>query len=101
MPVRPCRAGAFGLAARRTAGDAARRSGAYRRSRTRGVRDRPRRARAAAVAGEPGGRLLYSRGYSSILGEWATTEEARDTHRSFHESLRFPRPAAPVRIAVQ
>ncbi|HLB84920.1 MAG TPA: M64 family metallopeptidase, partial [Steroidobacteraceae bacterium] len=50
---------------------------------------------------EPGGRLLYSRGYSSILGEWATTEEARDTHRSFHESLRFPRPAAPVRIAVQ
>ena len=50
---------------------------------------------------EPGGRLLYSRGYSSIFGEWATTDEARDSHRSFHESLRFPRPAAPVRVVVQ
>jgi hypothetical protein len=50
---------------------------------------------------EPGGRLLYSRGYSSILGEWVTTDEAREGHRSFHESLRFPRPSAPVRVAVQ
>ena len=39
---------------------------------------------------EPGGRLLYSRGYSSIYAEWATTAEARE-HRTFHESLRFPR----------
>jgi hypothetical protein len=50
---------------------------------------------------EPGGRLLYSRGYSTIFGEWTTTAEARDTHRSFHESLRFPRPAKPVRVVVQ
>jgi hypothetical protein len=50
---------------------------------------------------EPGGRLLYSRGYSSIFGEWVTTDEARGSHRSFHESLRFPRPPAPVRVVVQ
>ena len=50
---------------------------------------------------EPGGRLLYSRGYSSILGEWLTTDEARDSHRSFQESLRFPRPPGPVRVAIQ
>ena len=50
---------------------------------------------------EPGGRLLYSRGYSSIFGEWVTTAEAASTHRSFHESLRFPLPTAPVRVIVQ
>jgi hypothetical protein len=50
---------------------------------------------------EVGGRLLYARGYSSIFGEWITTDEARNAHRSFQESLRFPRPSAPVRVAVQ
>src|SRR5438309_9415516 len=32
-------------------------------------------------------RLLYSRGYSSIYGEWETTDEARALARSFHESV--------------
>jgi hypothetical protein len=50
---------------------------------------------------EPDGRLLYSRGYSSIFAEWLTTAEARDAHRSFQESLRFPRPDRPVRVTVQ
>src|SRR5215210_5080707 len=35
-------------------------------------------------------RLLYSRGFASIYGEWETTDEARAVHRTFHESLRFP-----------
>jgi len=47
------------------------------------------------------GRLLYSRGFASIYGEWATTEEARRVHRTFHESLRFPAPSAPVKIVVK
>src|SRR5512144_248718 len=34
--------------------------------------------------------LLYSRGFASIYGEWETTAEVRQTHRTFHESLRFP-----------
>ena len=44
--------------------------------------------------------VLYSRGFASVYGEWETTPEVRTTHRTFHESLRFPWPAAPVRVAV-
>ena len=47
------------------------------------------------------GRLLYSRGFASIFGEWVTTGEARETHRTFHESLRFPWPKQPVRIVLK
>jgi hypothetical protein len=50
---------------------------------------------------QPDGGLWYSRGYSSIFAEWLTTAEARDAHRSFHESLRFPRPERPVRVTMQ
>ena len=35
-------------------------------------------------------RVLYSRGFASIYGEWETTAESREVYRSFHESLRFP-----------
>ncbi len=44
------------------------------------------------------GEVLYSRGFSSIFGEWRTTPEARQQNRSFSESLRFPMPDKPVRI---
>ncbi len=47
------------------------------------------------------GELLYSRGFSSIYGEWVTTAEAGKVHRTFHESLRFPAPAVPVDLVVQ
>ena len=46
------------------------------------------------------GRLLYSRGYSTIFGEWQTTDEAKSLARSFQESLRFPMPSAPVDVRV-
>ncbi len=46
------------------------------------------------------GELLYSRGFASIYGEWETTGEARKMHRTFHESLRFPKPTAPVRVTL-
>ena len=36
--------------------------------------------------------IFYSRSFSSIYGEWETTKEATQMHRSFHESLRFPKP---------
>src|SRR3954465_5705423 len=35
-------------------------------------------------------RVLYSRGFSSIYGEWITTADAKTVIRTFHESLRFP-----------
>lgn len=53
------------------------------------------------VADRATGKLLYSRGFASIYGEWETTDEARGLSRTFSESLRFPRPEAPVRVTVQ
>jgi hypothetical protein len=47
------------------------------------------------------GELLYSRGFASIYGEWETTGEARRKYRTFHESLRFPRPAGPVAVTIK
>ena len=46
------------------------------------------------------GEVLYSRGFASIYGEWETTGEAREMHRTFHESLRFPRPEGPVEVVL-
>ncbi len=46
------------------------------------------------------GDLLYSRGFSTIFGEWRTTEEANKISRAFHESVRFPKPAKPVRVRI-
>jgi hypothetical protein len=43
-------------------------------------------------------RILYSRGFASIYGEWETTDEAKNATRTFQESLRFPEPACPVQI---
>jgi hypothetical protein len=46
-------------------------------------------------------RLMYSRGFSSIYGEWETTPEAKEIHRTFHESIRFPAPEAPVQVTLK
>jgi len=46
-------------------------------------------------------RLLYSRGFSSIYGEWETTGEAKKVWRTFHESLRFPWPKRPVQVTLK
>ncbi len=46
------------------------------------------------------GTVLYSRGFASIYGEWETTGEAREMHRTFHESLRFPKPEGPVEVVL-
>lgn len=46
------------------------------------------------------GAVVYSRGYASIYGEWETTDEAKGTHRTFHESLRFPWPRGPVTVTI-
>jgi hypothetical protein len=47
-----------------------------------------------------GNRVVYSRGFASIFGEWQDTDEARQANRTFSESLRFPAPAAPVQVTV-
>ncbi len=47
------------------------------------------------------GRVLYSRGFASIYGEWETTDEAKAVRRTFQESLRFPAPDAPAKIVLK
>jgi hypothetical protein len=44
--------------------------------------------------------LLYSRGYSSVFGEWQTTPEASKEWGTFHESVRFPWPIKPVTVRI-
>jgi hypothetical protein len=46
-------------------------------------------------------RVLYSRGFASIYGEWETTDEAKAMMRTFSESLRFPAPDAPAEVVLQ
>ncbi len=53
------------------------------------------------VADAKSGKLLYSRGFASVFGEWETTPEANVRARTFHESLRFPLPPAPVEIRLK
>jgi len=46
-------------------------------------------------------RVLYSRGFASIYGEWETTAEAKEANRTFHESLRFPVPVGPAQVVLK
>lgn len=46
-------------------------------------------------------RVLYSRGYATVFGEWETTAEAKEAWRTFHESFRFPAPERPVQLVVK
>jgi hypothetical protein len=47
------------------------------------------------------GTPLYSNGFGSIYDEWVTTDEASKVTRTFHESVRFPMPAAPVTVTIR
>jgi hypothetical protein len=46
------------------------------------------------------GDMLYSRDFSTIFGEWRTTEEANKISRGFHESVRFPKLDRSVRVRI-
>ncbi|MCP5118784.1 MAG: hypothetical protein GY953_48855, partial [bacterium] len=48
-----------------------------------------------------GGRLLYSRGFASIFGEYELTAKAKTAAVTFHESLRFPLPSEAVQVVLQ
>lgn len=45
--------------------------------------------------------LLYSRGFSSIFGEWEDTQDSKERARTFEESFRFPLPDGPVEVTLQ
>ncbi|MCD4695240.1 MAG: IgA Peptidase M64, partial [Bacteroidales bacterium] len=42
--------------------------------------------------------LIYSRGYSTLFGEWQTTQEAKETMRGFLESIVLPLPLKKANI---
>ena len=46
-------------------------------------------------------RVIYSRGFASIYGEWETIPESREVYRVFHESLRFPWAKQPVQLVLK
>jgi hypothetical protein len=46
-------------------------------------------------------KLIYSRGFASIYGEWELTEEAKSSNRTFSESLRFPAPENPIQVILK
>jgi hypothetical protein len=47
-------------------------------------------------------RVIYSRGFCSIFGEWETTAEAsQGIWRTFHESQRFPEPKTPFQLVIK
>jgi len=42
--------------------------------------------------------ILYSRGYSTLFGEWQTTEEARNVQKGFEETVVMPFPKEIVEV---
>jgi len=42
--------------------------------------------------------VIYSRGYSTLFSEWQTTEEAKNTKKTFTETVVLPLPKNDVRI---
>jgi len=46
-------------------------------------------------------RVLYSRGFASVFGEWQETDEAKELSRTFSESFRFPMPERPVQVVLK
>jgi hypothetical protein len=48
------------------------------------------------VYDEASNTLIYSRGYSTLFSEWQTTEEAKQTYKTFSETVTFPFPKKPV-----
>ena len=46
-------------------------------------------------------RLLYSRGFCSVFGEWQTTLPAKQVWGTYHESLRFPWPRQSVDVVLK
>ena len=53
------------------------------------------------VIDKASGKPVYSRGFSSIYGEWETTGEAQTINRTYSESLRFPAVDAPARVVLR
>ncbi|MGB9600208.1 MAG: M64 family metallopeptidase, partial [Myxococcota bacterium] len=45
-------------------------------------------------------RMIYSRGFCTLFGEWQTTDEAKQIKRTFHNTVRFPFPKDQVQLII-
>ena len=50
------------------------------------------------VHDQTSGIMIYSRTYTTLFNEWQTTDEAKQTTKSFSESFVLPFPKKPVRL---
>ena len=50
------------------------------------------------VLDKASGKLIYSRSYSTLFGEWQTVDEAKSVQKSFSESVVFPYPKNPITV---
>lgn len=46
------------------------------------------------------GKVLFSKGYSTLFNEWLDTDEAKTTRRSYPESFQFPFPKKKVIVEI-
>jgi len=46
-------------------------------------------------------KMIYSRGFASIFGEWQTIPEAKEKWGTYHESIRIPWPLKPVKLVMK
>jgi hypothetical protein len=70
-------------------------------SRTRLVDDTNLGAYLVEVIDPATNRPIYTRGYSSMYGEWETTPEAKRAARTLQETLRFPWPKHEVQVVLK
>jgi len=47
------------------------------------------------------GQLIYSRGFSTMFGEWQTTDEAQLRRRTMQETIRFPQPKSMFDLVIE
>ncbi len=52
------------------------------------------------VKDKSSGREIYSRGYSTLFQEWASSPEAKTVSKSFFETITVPYPKNPVNIEI-
>jgi len=72
--------------------DALREEGEWAGSRTHLVDDTNLGAYLVRLFDAATNRLIFSRGFSSLFGEWRTTDEAKAISRTMHESVLVPMP---------
>lgn len=53
------------------------------------------------IADGNSGKVLYSRGFASIFGEWQSIPDAKTQWGTYHESVRLPWPKNPVVLTIK